>query len=72
MKKIPLINLAYVHDADRDDYVVFKVTDKGDFTLHTCKTSTDAENWINSRFKFIASSDGESFYTFDIDQTKPF
>ena len=69
---IPLINLGYVHDADRDEHVVFKVTNKGDYELHTCKTSDDAELWINSRFKLVASNDGESFYTFDIDQTKPF
>ena len=72
MTKLPLINIAYVHDADADDYCVFKVTNNGDYELYTCKTETEAKDWINSRFKLVATNDGNSFYTFDIDQTKPF
>ena len=70
--KIPLINLGYVHCADQNNYCVFKITNNGDYALQVCNSSVDAEKWINDRFKLVASSDGESFYTFDIDQTKPF
>jgi hypothetical protein len=72
MTKIPLLNIAYVHDADADEHCVFKVTTKGDYELYTCKTANEAQDWINNRFKLVASNNGNSFYTFNIDQTKPF
>ena len=72
MIKLPLLNIAYVHDADADEHIVFKVTTKGDYALYTCKTEKEAEEWIKTRFKIVASKDGNNFYTFDIDQTKPF
>jgi len=48
--KTKLLKIAYSHNADTNDYVVFKKVSNQDHELHTCETAEQADQWINDNF----------------------
>lgn len=53
-----LHKIAYSHDLDNDEYVVFKGCGKQDFALATFRTSVDAEDWIKSKYIALGKIEG--------------
>ena len=48
--KTKLLDIAYSYDENHQEYVIFKKINGGDFELKTCKTQTEADEWIKANF----------------------
>ena len=69
--KTKLLNPAYSHDADTDEYVIFKQTSAGDYEIHTCKTQEQADQWLKDNFVCVRTGiDYNLYLPFELDLTK--
>jgi len=48
--KTKLIKIAYSHDEDTDEFVVFKNDGNLDHAIFCCKTAEQADQWIFDNF----------------------
>ncbi len=53
-----LHKIAYSHDPDNKEYVVFKEAGGRDYALATFTKNTEAEHWIKQRYITLGKTDG--------------
>jgi len=57
-----LLKLAYSHDADANEYVIFKQTNVGDHEIHTCNTQQEADQWLEDNFVCVRTGVDYNLY----------
>jgi len=66
--KTKLLKIAYSHNADTNDYVVFKKVSNQDHEIHTCNTQEQAEQWLEDNFVCVRTGvDYNLYLPFELD-----